>query len=56
MSQLYQDVCSETSECKNHDHCISSDFVHNVLKLMKRGKNDGYDRLTSDYLKMVPSC
>ena len=23
MSQLYQDVCSETSECKDHNHCSS---------------------------------
>ena len=56
MSQLYQDVCSETGECKDHDHCISSDSVHEALKVMKRGKSDGYDGLTSDYLKMVPSC
>ena len=56
MSQLYHDVCSETSDCKDHGHCISSDSVHEALKLMKRGKSDGYDGLTSDYLKMVPSC
>ena len=48
MSHLYQDVCSETSECKDHDHCISSDSVHETLKVMKRGKSDGYDRLISE--------
>ena len=47
MSQLYHDVCSDVSECKDHDHCIPSDSV----KSMKRGKSYGYDRLTSDYQK-----
>ena len=30
----------------------SSDYVHEAL--MKRGKSNGYDGLTSDYLKMAP--
>ena len=29
----------------------NNDSVREALKLMKRGKSDGYDRLTSDYLK-----
>ena len=36
---------------------MNGDSVREALKLMKGGKSDGYDGLTSDYLKkMVHSC
>ena len=43
MSPLHHDVCSETSECKDHDHCNSGDSVHEALKLVKRRKSGRYN-------------
>ena len=55
MNELYNDVtvdicnnCICDSEC--HTHVISSINIHSVIKLLKSGKNDGFDGLTSDYL------
>ena len=36
------------SEC--HTHVISSINIHSAIKLLKSGKNGGFDGLTSDYL------
>ena len=40
--------CICESEC--HTHVISSSNIHSAIKLLKSGKNDGFDGLTSDYL------
>ena len=55
MNELYNDVtvdissnCICDSEC--HTHVISSINIHSATKLLKSGKNDGFDGLTSDYL------
>ena len=34
---------------------MSISFVHEALKVMRRGKSDGCEGLTSDYLKNVNS-
>ena len=55
MNELYIDVtvdissnCICESEC--HTHVISSINIQSALKLLKSGKNEGFDGLTSDYL------
>ena len=51
MSQLYDAICSDISECdENHSHVISEANVVDALRHMKKGKSDGYDGLTYDYL------
>ena len=54
MNELYNYVtvdissnCICDSEC--HTHVISSINIHNPIKLLKSGKNDGFDGLSSDY-------
>ena len=55
MNELYNDVtvdisstCICDSEC--HTHVIFSINIHSAIKLLKSGKNDGFDGLTSDNL------
>ena len=49
--QLYDAICSDISECdENHSHVMYETNVVGALKQMKKGKSDGYDGLTSDYL------
>ena len=55
MNELYNHVtvdissnCIWDSEC--HTHVISSINIHSAITLLKSGKNDGFDGLTSDYL------
>ena len=55
MNVLYNDVTADISGhciCKSecHTHVISSINIHGAIKLLKSGKNDGFDGLTSDYL------
>ena len=59
MKTLYDDVCYDVSrtckcesECDIIDHChdITIANVINAIKNMKRGKSDGFDGLTSDYI------
>ena len=51
----YQNSCFDISsncicESECHTHVISSSNIHSAIKLLKSGKNDGFDGLTSDYL------
>ena len=55
MNELYNNVtvdissiCSCDSEC--HTHVIYSINIHSAIQLLKSGKNDGFDGLTSDFL------
>ena len=58
MNELYNDVTVDISsnricESECHTHVISSINIHSAIKLLKSGKNDGFDGLTSDYLLNV---
>ena len=44
------DVSIFTKTPYNHSHNINSSNIKDVINKLKRGKNDGYDGLTSDYL------
>ena len=51
MAHTFLEVYFETWESKYHDYCISSGSVHEALKMMRRGKCDGYDGHTSNCIK-----
>ena len=55
MNESYNDVTVDISsnricESECHTHVISSINIHSAIKLLKSGKNDSFDGLTSDYL------
>ena len=50
MDNLYKEVCKDSLYCSDHKHVITLSDIDNAMKKMKRGKGDGYDGLTSDYL------
>ena len=43
-------VCKDSLYCSDHKYAITLSDIDNAIKQMKRGKGDGYDGLTSDYL------
>ena len=51
MNILYNEVndgiCHRSG---NHNHNINSSNIKDAINKLKRGKNDGYDGLTSDYI------
>ena len=51
MNILYNEVNDGICHCSgNHSHNINSSNIKDVINKLKRGKNDGYDGLTSDYI------
>ena len=48
INELLNYNCYCIPSCR--DHCISTDTIFKSIKLLKSGKNDGFDGLTSDYL------
>ena len=50
MDNLYENVCKDSLYCLDHKHAITLSDIDNAMKKMKRGKGDGYDGLTPDYL------
>ena len=50
MDNLYEEVCKDSLYCSDHKHIITLSDIDNAMKKMKRGKGDGYDGLTSDFL------
>ena len=50
MKILYNEVNDGICHCSgNHSHSINSRNIKDAINKLKRGKNDGYDGLTSDY-------
>ena len=54
-NELYNDVTVDISsnricESECHTHVISSINIHSAIQLLKSGKTDGFDDLTSNYL------
>ena len=51
MNVIYNEVNDDICHCPgNHRHNINSSNIKDVINKFKRGKNDGYDGLTSDYI------
>ena len=51
MNILYNEVNDSICQCSgNHSHSINSSNIKDAINKLKRGKNDGYDGLTSDYI------
>ena len=47
---MYKKVCKDSLYCSDHNYANTLSDIDNAMKKMKRGKGDGYDGLTSDYL------
>ena len=51
MNTLYNEVNDGICHCSiNHSHNINSSNIKNAINKLKRGKNNGCDGMTSDYL------
>ena len=51
MNVLYNEVNDGICHCLgNHSHNINSSNIKDAINKLKKGKNDGYDGLTSDYI------
>ena len=51
MNVLYNEVNDGICHCSgNHSHNINSSNIKDAINKLKRGKNDDYDGLTSDYI------
>ena len=42
--------CSNICNDNDHMHCVNGIMIERVVKHFKKGKNDGYDGLSSDYI------
>ena len=52
MNVLYDTVCNKVLSCNanDHSHMFSDSNITYAIGKLKRGKSDGYDGLSSDYI------
>ena len=49
-------LCYDKDNSESHLHYLNVETVSCAISKMKAGKSDGYDGLTSDYLKNAVTC